>query len=227
MISKAKGVRALIVDDHPIIRKGLAQLIEMQRDMVAPFEADNGAQALEILKLQDCNFVILDISLGTQNGIEVLRQIKAKFPRIPVLMVSMHDESIYAHRALRAGAAGYLTKSDSPERIVPAIRKIMGGELFLPPRLEAILLNRLTGKSGRTKRTGCIEDLSDRELEVFTLLGQGIGTRAIAERLTLGIKTVETHRANIKDKLGLHTAMELVHHAIQWAGSGELPGAPL
>lgn len=155
------------------------------------------------------------------SGIELLKNIKARFPKLQVLVLSMHDETVYAHRALRAGASGYIMKQEATEKVLTALRKVLRGEVYLSDRLGARMLNTLVG--GRSSGAASpIEALSDRELEVFSLIGQGHGTRPIAEKLHLSVKTIESHRAHIKEKLNLQTATELVHHAIQWVQSERL-----
>src|SRR5438552_15692469 len=161
------------------------------------------------------DLVVVDISLRGSNGIELLKNIKVRYPRMLVLMLSMHDESLYAIRALRAGAAGYIVKHEATEKVLTAIRQVINGEIYLSERMEKKMMQQLVG--GRAARTGSpLEDLSDRELEVFNLIGQGHGTRQIAEELHLSIKTIESHRAHIKEKLNLKNATELVQQAIQW-----------
>jgi DNA-binding NarL/FixJ family response regulator len=207
--------RILLVDDHPIVRQGLAEMINQERDLEVSGMADDVHRALESLEKLRPDLVIADISLKGSNGIELLKNIKVRFPRTLVLVLSMHDESLYAVRALRAGAAGYIMKQEATEKVLTAIHQVLSGEIYLSDKMEKKMMHQLVG--GRTARTGSpIEDLSDRELEVFGLIGQGHGTRQIAEELHLSIKTIESHRAHIKDKLNLKNATELVQHAIQW-----------
>jgi DNA-binding NarL/FixJ family response regulator len=213
--SKNGKYRILLVDDHPIVRQGLAEMIDQQRDLQVCGTADDVHKALEVLEKVKPDLVIADISLKGSNGIELLKNIKVRFPRTLVLVLSMHDESLYAVRALRAGAAGYIMKQEATEKVLTAIHQVLSGEIYLSERMEKKMMHQLVG--GRTARTGSpIEDLSDRELEVFGLIGQGHGTRQIAEELHLSIKTIESHRAHIKEKLNLRNATELVQHAIQW-----------
>lgn len=221
MGAKKNPTRILIVDDHPLMRKGISQLISNEKDMVVCGEAEDAHKALTAIGATKCDVVILDISLGATSGIELLKNIKVRYPKLLVLVLSMHDETVYAQRALRAGAAGYIMKQEGAERIMVALRKILGGEVYLSERLGNKMLNTLVG--GRTSLNGSpIEELSDRELEVFGLIGQGHGTRPIAEKLHLSVKTIESHRAHIKEKLDLKNATELVHHAIQWVQSESL-----
>ena len=207
--------RILLVDDHPIVRQGLAEMINQERDLQVTGTAEDVHRALEGIEKMRPDLVIADISLKGSNGIELLKNIKVRFPRTLVLVLSMHDESLYAVRALRAGAAGYIMKQEATEKVLTAIRQVLSGEIYLSERMEKKMMHQLVG--GRSARTGSpIEDLSDRELEVFGLIGQGHGTRQIAEELHLSIKTIESHRAHIKEKLNLRNATELVQHAIQW-----------
>jgi DNA-binding NarL/FixJ family response regulator len=215
--SSAKKVKAriLLVDDHPIVRQGLAEMIDQEPDLTVCGTAEDVHKALDALDKLQPDLVIADISLKGSNGIELLKNIKVRHPRTLVLVLSMHDESLYAVRALRAGAAGYIMKQEATEKVLTAIRQVVTGEIYLSERMEKKMMHQLVG--GRIARTGSpIEDLSDRELEVFGLIGQGHGTRQIAEELHLSIKTIESHRAHIKDKLNLRNATELVQHAIQW-----------
>src|SRR5438552_1124937 len=215
MAAKKNKNRILLVDDHPIVRQGLAEMIDNQKDLMVCGTADDLHKALDQIAALKPDLVIVDISLRTSNGIELLKNIKLHHPGMLVLMLSMHDETLYAVRALRAGAAGYIMKQEATENVLTAIRQVLNGEIYLSERMEKKMMQQLVG--GRAARTGSpLEDLSDRELEVFNLIGQGKGTRQIAEELHLSIKTVESHRAHIKEKLGLKSATELVQHAIQW-----------
>ncbi|MFN7139045.1 MAG: response regulator [Limisphaerales bacterium] len=225
MGTKKNAARILIVDDHPLLRQGIAELINNEPDLEVCGEAEDPHKAIDQLEKQNPDIIILDISLKGASGIELLKNIKVRYPRVLVLILSMHDESVYAHRALRAGAAGYIMKQEASEKVLLALRKIIAGEVYLSDELGSRMLNRLVG--GRSALNGSpIEELSDRELEVFGLIGQGHGTRPIAEKLHLSVKTVESHRAHIKEKLNLKSANELVHHAIQWAQSENLGVKP-
>jgi DNA-binding NarL/FixJ family response regulator len=215
MAAKEDKRRILLVDDHPIVRQGLAELIDAEKDLTVCGTADSMNAALEQMPTLKPDLVVVDISLKGSNGIELLKNIKVRYPKMKVLMLSMHDEGLYAIRALRAGASGYIMKQEATEKVIEAARKVLNGEIYLSDKMEKKMMQQLVG--GRTARTGSpLEDLSDRELEVFNLIGQGKGTRQIAEELHLSIKTVESHRAHIKEKLGLKSATELVQQAIQW-----------
>jgi DNA-binding NarL/FixJ family response regulator len=230
MSTKQNPVRVLIIDDHPIVRQGITQLINQQKDLTVCGEAGDVRNALDSIEKCKPDIVILDLSLNGASGIELLKDIKIRYPRTPILILSMHDEGIYAPRALRAGASGYIMKQEGPEKVVAGIRKILNGEVYLSEKLGAKLLSQMAG--GRsTIAASPVEQLSDRELEIFTLIGQGYATRAISEKLHLSVKTIESHRAHIKEKLNLKNASELVHHAIQWAQSetfgAKPPGSPV
>lgn len=223
--AKRNPTRILIVDDHPLLRKGVSQLINNEKDLMVVGEAEDAHKALTAIENSKPDVALIDISLGGTSGIELLKNIKVRFPKLQVLVLSMHDESVYAHRALRAGASGYIMKQEGTEKVLTALRKILNGEVYLSERLGARMLNTLVG--GRASLTSSpIEELSDRELEVFSLIGQGHGTRPIAEKLHLSVKTIESHRAHIKEKLNLQNATELVHHAIQWVQSERVLGEP-
>jgi DNA-binding NarL/FixJ family response regulator len=215
---KKDATRVLIVDDHPLLRKGVGQLIGQERDLVVVGEAEDAQNAITAIENTKPDVALIDITLNGTSGIELLKNVKARFPKLKMLVLSMHDESVYAHRALRAGACGYIMKQEGSERVLTALRKVLQGEVYLSERLGSRMLHSLVNNRASLTRSP-VEELSDRELEVFSLIGQGHGTRAIAERLHLSIKTIESHRAHIKEKLGLQTAAELVHHAIQWVQS--------
>jgi DNA-binding NarL/FixJ family response regulator len=210
--------RIFIVDDHPIVRKGLTQLINQEPELVVCGEAENAETALEFLKKVKPDLTIVDISLRGIDGIELTKLIRARFENIPVLVVSMHDESLYAERALRAGARGYIMKQEAIEKMMEAIRKVLRGELYVSERVSANIVKRFV--DGKAEGVSSPEELlSDREMEVFQLIGQGFGTRQIADQLHVSVKTVETYRANIKEKLNLKNATELMKHAVHWIES--------
>ena len=210
--------RILIIDDHPLLRQGIAALINSQKDFTVCGELNEAKQAITVIQKTDPDVVILDLALQGTSGIEVLKNLKVQFPKIRVLVLSMHDESIYAPRALRAGAMGYVMKQEAPEKVIAALRKILAGEVALSAEMGTKMLSRLSGNRSASSLSP-MDALSDRELEVFNLLGHGSGTREIANRLHLSVKTIESHRAHIKEKLHLDTAAQLVRHAIQWVGS--------
>ena len=211
--------RILIVDDHPMLRHGLAALIESEPGLAVCGEAATCQAALAAIHESKPDLVIVDIALDGHDGLELIKQIKARLPEIPALVFSMYDETEYAERALRVGARGYVTKRQLDETVLVAIDRVLRGEMYLSPKLEARLAARFIG--GQTLETDSpLNALSDRELQVFRLLGQGRGTRQIAETLHLSIKTVESHREHIKRKLGIGSAAELARRAIRWVETG-------
>ena len=210
-----KKHRVLILDDHPIIRQGLMQLINQQEDLEVCGEAANADQAFAALETVKPDIVIVDISLDGPNGIEFIKAAKEPYPEMLFLVHSMHDETLYAERALRAGARGYIMKQEATEKVMVAIRRVLSGGIYVSEKMEAKMLYRMID-SKTNKTISSIERLSDRELEVFQLIGQGNGTRQVARILHLSVKTIEAHRAHIKEKMDFRNATELVHHAIQW-----------
>jgi DNA-binding NarL/FixJ family response regulator len=208
----------LIVDDHPIVRQGLAELVNHEDDLLVCGQAENAHQAMNAVKELKPDMVIVDISLKETSGMELIKDINAQYPNLPVLALSMHDESLYAERALRAGARGYIMKAEATERVIMAIRKILSGEIYISDNMASKMMRKLVG-SGTEINASPLDSLSDRELEVFQLIGKGFGTRQISERLYLSIKTIETYRAHIKEKLNLADAAELLQYAIQWVNS--------
>jgi DNA-binding NarL/FixJ family response regulator len=205
----------LIVDDHPLLRQGLALLINQQEDMQVCSEAEEAHAAMHAVAQRRPDIMILDISLNGPDGLELLKSIRATDPDLPILILSMHDEAIYAERALRARANGYIMKQEAAEKVLVAIRRILNGEVYLSDHMSNKMLQQyITGAPSMIQSR--ISSLSDRELEVFRLIGEGRATREIAEELHLSIKTVETYQAHIKEKLALRSGRELIQHAIQW-----------
>jgi DNA-binding NarL/FixJ family response regulator len=207
--------RILVVDDHPIVRQGLSLLLNREPDLVVCGEAEEATGAMHVLASARPDVLIVDISLTGPDGLDLLKNIRITHPTLPVLILSMHEESIYAERALRAGANGYIMKQEATEKVLVAVRRILSGEIYVSDRIANKMLKHYITGSG-TLRNSSIADLSDRELEVFRLIGDGHGTRRIAEELHLSIKTVESYQAHIKEKLSLRSARELMQHAIQW-----------
>jgi DNA-binding NarL/FixJ family response regulator len=205
----------LVVDDHPLMRQGLALLINQQQDMQVCGEAEEAQAAMQAITQLRPDIMILDISLKGPDGIELLKNIRATDPDLPVLILSMHDEAIYAERALRARANGYIMKQEATEKVLVAVRRILGGEVYLSERMSNKMLQQYIGGAPNAIQSR-IASLSDRELEVFRRIGEGCATREIAEELHLSVKTVETYQAHIKDKLALRSGRELIQHAIQW-----------
>jgi DNA-binding NarL/FixJ family response regulator len=214
-VEVGQKTRVFVVDDHPIVRQGLAQLINQEADLVVCGQAEDARTTLECLEPARPDIMIVDVSLEGPDGIELLKEIRSRDSRLPVLILSMHDEWLYAERALRAGANGYIMKQEATEMVLTAIRRIMSGEIYVSDRMARKMVQQFVG-AGASKQSS-IEDLTDRELEVFRLVGQGLSTRQIAERLHLSVKTVETYYAHIKDKLSLKNARELVQYAVEWS----------
>jgi DNA-binding NarL/FixJ family response regulator len=204
-----------VVDDHPLLRQGLAMLINREPDLMVCGEAEEAPAAMKAIAAARPDILIADISLSGPDGLELLKSLRTLYPDLPVLILSMHDESIYAERALRARANGYIMKQEATEKVLVAVRRILDGEIYLSTRMSNKLLHQYM--SGQTAETDSrLAALSDRELEVFRLIGGGLGTRQIAEALHLSMKTVESYQAHLKEKLSLRTGRELMQHAIQW-----------
>lgn len=209
-------LRVLLVDDHPITRQGLKALVNQQPNLEVCGETDTAAQAIDLVSSLQPDLAIVDVALKTTNGIELTKNLKAHSPNLPILVVSMHDEALYAERALRAGAMGYVMKQEAGEKVALAIQHLLRGEIFLSAKMKERMLHRFVNK----KREGmvfAIDTLSDREMEVFQLIGNGYSTRQIAQKLGLSSKTIDSYREHLKLKLGLETGADLVRHAIQWA----------
>ena len=207
--------RVLVVDDHPIVRQGLALLINQEPDLVVCGEAEEAQSALAAIAAARPDILLLDISLPGPDGIDLLKTIRSTDPALPVLVLSMHDEATYAERALRAGANGYIMKQEATENVLVALRRILRGELYVSDRVANTMLRQIASGAGRPGQAP-IARLSDRELEVFRLIGEGHGTRQIAEELHLSVKTVESYQAHIKEKLALQSSRDLVQRAIEW-----------
>ena len=210
-----KRTRILIVDDHPVVREGLVQQLDREPDFEVCAQADNASQALEIVDRIKPDLVLADINLPGRSGLELIREIRVIAPKTPVLVLSMHDESVFAERVLRAGGRGYVSKQAGPEKLAKAIRQVLGGQIYVSETVSTRLLDGLSGK-GAARSASPIETLTDRELDVFTLIGQAKETKEIAHRLHMSAKTVEAHRGAIKRKLKLKTGPELTRHAVLW-----------
>ena len=205
--------RILIVDDHQILRRGLAMLINMEPDLEVCGEAEDVQGGLNAVAATHPDLVLTDISLKNSNGVQLIKQVNAEYPRIPLLAISMHDESIYAERALRAGARGYITKKVAEEKIIEAIHQVLSGKIYLNDTASELVMQCLLGSQDQDLSSL----LSDREFEVFCLIGRGLRASAISKELNLSIKTIETYQANMKVKLNLSSAKELNEYAIMWA----------
>jgi DNA-binding NarL/FixJ family response regulator len=208
----------LIVDDHPMMREGLAQLIGQQPDMMVCGEAGDAGEALEKVRLLKPNLVLADITLPGRNGLELIKDIQALEAGVLVLVISMHDESFYAERVLRAGGRGYVMKQEGGKKILEAIRHVSSGQVFVSEKMSARILEIFSGRKPAEGRAA-VEDLTDREFEVFQLIGQGMGTKELAVELHLSPKTIQVHRANIKAKLQIRSMAGLIRHAVRWAES--------
>ena len=207
-------VRVFLVDDHPIIRRGFQLLLGMERDMMVCGEADSGPIALQKILALKPDVAIVDLSLKASTGLELIKQLRAQRLEIKLLVFTMRDEGIYAERALKAGADGYITKEEGTEKAIQAIRVLMEGKRYVSEKVAEKLMDNLAGNSARAESD--VGALSDRELEVLELIGNGLGSREIAEKLHLSIKTIESHREHMKTKLGLDRATELVNYAFNW-----------
>jgi DNA-binding NarL/FixJ family response regulator len=208
-------IRVLIVDDHPLVRHGLAQLISDEEDMVVCGEAAGAAEALQQVEEHAPDMAIIDLSLQDGSGIELIEQIRMRARSVRMLVSSMHDETLFAERVLQAGAMGYINKQEATKSVVDAIRQIMKGKIYLSSMMADRMLTQLVDRDHEVEQSP-IKRLSNRELQVFELIGRGLATRQVAEHLHLSIKTIETHRESIKRKLNLETAGELTRAAVQW-----------
>ncbi len=206
--------RVFLVEDHPVTREGFAQLINFQADLAVCGQASSAQEALKEIPRTKADLAIVDISLEGGNGLDLIKDLAAQQAGLPVLVLSMHDEKLYAERAIRAGARGYIMKEEPTAKVLNCIRTILNGHICVSDTIHTQLIGQMSGK--KNGQVSGVERLSDRELEVFELLGHGRGTREIAKHLRVSISTVETYRSNIKSKLGLTTAMDLVRAAVRW-----------
>lgn len=209
-------MKILIVDDHALVRLGLAQLIADEPDLEVCGDACDVPEALERVGELQPDLVIVDISLPRGNGIELTKALKTRYPDVKVLIASMHDESLFAERALHAGALGYINKQEATDKVIEAVRQVLDGQIYLSAEMTSHLLHRLGNRRDDLLEGPSLKLLSDREWEVFELIGHGVATRQIAEQLHLSIKTIETHREHIKQKLNLTNGTELTRRAVQW-----------
>jgi len=207
--------RIVIVDDHPLFRKGLEEMIHSEGTFAVCGEAGNAAEAMEVIRKLNPDLAIVDLSLPGANGIELIKNVRAEFAKLPILVLSMHDESLYALRALRAGAEGYVMKHEAMANVIQAIREVFNGRPYLSPAMAAQVITKFAHRQDEGE-IDAVERLSDRELEVLQLIGKGKDVREIAKLLHLSPKTVETHRSHIKDKLDLKNSREVARFALQW-----------
>jgi len=212
---KKTRTRILIVDDHPIVRKGIADLVGQKPDFLVCGDADRVEDALPAIDELKPDLVIVDLSLKGAGGLELLKDLKIRHPEIPALVLSMHDETLFAERALRAGARGYVMKQEAVNELEHAIRRVLSGKIYLSQAMSDRLLH-MVSQGEKIRDRSPMERLSDRELEVFEMIGRGLPMREIAKELHLSVKTIETHRAHIKEKLNITSAVQLVQHATQW-----------
>ena len=223
MNSAFPGVKTLVViDDHPLVRHGLSQMINQERDLRIVGEADNAAAGLAMIESHNPDVVIVDITLPDRNGIELVKDIRIRAPEVLVLTLSMHEEGLYAERVLRAGARGYVCKSENPARIIEAIRLIIDGGIFVSEKMSAKVLQTFVGIRGGRETPG-VDSLSDRELEVLAMVGSGLSPREMALAMHISVKTVAAHREHIKRKLNLANASELRKYAITWSQTRTSP----
>jgi len=210
--------RIVLVDDHPIMRHGLAQLIRMEPGLDVCGEAGSAAEGLEVVGKLKPELAIVDLTLPDKNGLELIKDIQAMYPATQTIVLSMHDEGLYAERALRAGARGYLMKETAAENLINAIQRVLSGGIFVSEAMASRMLEQVTGQRGKQGATG-IDQLTDRELEVLEMIGKGTPTKLIADKLSISARTVEAHRSHIKEKLAITDGPALVRYAVQWVES--------
>lgn len=213
--------KIMIIDDHAIVLHGLKELINSEPDLEITMMADSAERALDMLKEQRPDVVVTDISLPGLSGLELIKEVSKLHADLPILVLSMHDELVHGERALRAGAKGYLVKQEAPENVIEAIRTVLSGELYLSDRMQSLITRKARGRPGN-QPISVLSGLTDREHEIFRLIGIGLGTSEIAVKLNRSVKTVEAHRANLKTKLGLRNALELTRFAANWTDQGPL-----
>ena len=221
--NRRRATRILLVDDHPLVRTGLAEVLRREPDFEVCGEAEDRSQALDAIAATKPDLTIVDLSLKKSSGLELVKDIRARFPTVRVLVVSMHDELHNVERALRAGASGYISKTEATTQVVEAIRQVLSGEAFLCPRVATQMAARMVGHPHPEESPG-VKGLTDRELQIFELLGQGFNRQKVAEQLHLGVNTVETYRSRLKEKLNLKDANELLQYAIRWNRGTDLRG---
>lgn len=213
-MSKTTAKQIFIVDDHPVFREGLVGLVKREKDLAVCGEADNATQALSAIESLKPDLVLADIGLPGKSGLELVKDIRAVCPKMAVLVISMHDETLYAERVLRAGGRGYIMKQEGPEKILEAIRHVLSGQISVSGKMSARILDALSDRKAKTNSP--IARLTDREFEILQLIGQGKDSHVIAEQLHLSVKTVDAHRGHIKEKLELKSGTELICYAARW-----------
>lgn len=215
-LSKPNKSNVFLVDDHPVVRQGLRMIIEQDPAFIICGESDSTKDALKQLDTLNPDILVTDLSLKDSNGLELVKHLRRNSSTLPILIFSIHDESVYAERALSAGANGYVMKQEDPDLLLRALHKVKEGDIHLSMKMTAQLLKKLSHTPMEKRKVDTVTTLSDRELEVFELIGKGLSTRKIAAQLILSIKTIETYRAHIKRKFNLSDATELTHRAMQW-----------
>ena len=214
--SRSGPLRIVIVDDHPIVRKGLTEIVRNEPDMTVCGESDTAAGGLDRIRIDRPDVAIVDLSLGMDSGLQLVKQLDASLPEVRVLILSMHDETLHAERALAAGARGYIMKQEAMQNLIGAIRCVASGKTYVSPQMSERIVARVTRRGITQDEPAPFERLTDREREVFALIGRGLRTRDIAQQLGLSMKTIETYQARIKEKLGLSSGHELVRAAVSW-----------
>ena len=215
--ARAERKKIFIVDDHPMMREGLAQLIAQETDLMVCGEADDAAQALDQIEKLKPALALVDITLRSTSGLELIKDLRIRAPAVSILVISMHDESLYAERVLRAGGRGYVMKQEGGKKLMEAIRHVLSGRTYVSEKISAKILDLFSGRP--SEGSSPVERLTDREFQVFQLIGQGLSTKDIAHKLSVSAKTVEVHRVNIKQKLSVGTAPELIRFAVRWVES--------
>ncbi|MFO7850751.1 MAG: response regulator transcription factor [Spirochaetia bacterium] len=209
-----KKRRIVIIDDHPIVRQGFAQLINRESDLETVGEAEDSTSASRVIEELNPDMALVDLSLKDSNGLELIKSLSVSHKNLKMLVISLHDENVYAERALRAGAKGYIMKSEATNNVMTAIRKVLGGDIYLSKKMHSRVIEQYA--DGGKKSGDALDVLSDREFEVFQLIGKGVQTSKMAEQLNLSVKTIETYKSNIKTKLGLESGTELMQRAVEW-----------
>jgi DNA-binding NarL/FixJ family response regulator len=212
--------RVVIVDDHPLVRERLTQIFNQELDMEVCGEAEDAKQAMEAIVRETPDLVIIDITLKSSSGLDLIKSIKQHSPALPILVLSMHEEALYAERVLRAGASGYITKHQQPTEVLAAVRRVLEGEIYVSTKMASEFLRNFS-THGIKRAPHTVDRLTDRELEVLELIGKGRTTREIATKLELGVATIDTYRARIKEKMDFNNASELLHFAIRWVQDRE------
>jgi DNA-binding NarL/FixJ family response regulator len=209
--------KVLLVEDHPVVRHGLRAVIDDEADLTVCGEAASNAEGLAQIRKLRPDVAVIDITLGSDNGLDLIKEAHEQFPTLPLLALSMHDEAVYGERVLRAGAKGYIMKKEATEKLLTAIRRVLDGQMYVSEAMAAKLVSKLVNPAVAKSAEPSVDALSEREFQVFRLIADGIGPSEIAQRLSVSVKTIETHREHIKEKLGLKSGAELTRYSLQWA----------